>query len=197
MAINLVLGLGNPGFEYARTRHNAGFQVVEVLLWRHDSAEWIDRPLCEVAAIAVGGFVGLARPMTFMNRSGDAALWLLDEFEISPQQMLVVVDDIDLPLGGLRLRRSGGPGTHNGLRDLCAKIGEDFPRLRVGMRGEEIPEDLADYVTSPYTAAEVAIADAAIERAADAVEMALREGFERAMNVYNRPPSTDESRVKS
>jgi PTH1 family peptidyl-tRNA hydrolase len=188
MAIDLVLGLGNPGIEYARTRHNVGFQVVEELLRRHGSSDWRGRPLCDLAAIGVGGLVGLARPTTFMNRSGEAARWLLDVLDITPQQMLVVVDDVDLPLGVLRLRRSGGPGTHNGLRDLCAKIGEGFPRLRVGVRGEELSGDLADYVTSPFSAGERAFADAAIERSVDAVEMALRDGFERAMNVYNRPP---------
>ena len=141
--------------------------------------------------------MALARPMTFMNRSGDAALWLLDQLEITAERMLVVVDDVDLPLGVLRLRRSGGPGTHNGLRDLCAEIGDGFPRLRVGVRGDDLSGDLADYVTSRFDSSETEIADAAIERAADAVDAALRDGFEKAMNVYNRPPSAEESRVKS
>jgi PTH1 family peptidyl-tRNA hydrolase len=128
--------------------------------------------------------------MTFMNRSGDAALWLLAELEITAERMLVVVDDVDLPLGALRLRRSGGPGTHNGLRDLCAKIGDGFPRLRVGVRGDSLSGDLANYVTSPFASSETEIADAAIERAVDAVDAALRDSFEKAMNVFNRPPST-------
>lgn len=192
MAIDLVLGLGNPGFEYARTRHNAGFQVAEALLERHGSADWLERRLCDLAVVTIGGFVALARPTTFMNRSGDAALWLLAELEITAERMLVVVDDVDLPLGALRLRRSGGPGTHNGLRDLCAKIGDGFPRLRVGVRGDSLPGDLANYVTSPFAFSETEIADAAIERAVDAVDAVLRDGFEKAMNVYNRPPTTDQ-----
>jgi PTH1 family peptidyl-tRNA hydrolase len=106
--------------------------------------------------------------------------------------MLVVVDDVDLPLSTLRLRKSGGPGTHNGLRDLCERLGNDFPRLRVGVRGEDILGDLADYVLSPFGDRERTTADAEVERAADAVEMALRDDFERAMNVYNRPPTTDQ-----
>ena len=123
-----------------------------------------------------------------MNRSGGAARWLLEELELSPEDMLVVVDDIDLQLATLRLRRSGGPGTHNGLRDLCEEVGTGFPRLRVGVRGDDLAGDLADYVLSPFIGAEAAAADAAVKRAADAAESALKDGFEAAMNVFNRPP---------
>jgi PTH1 family peptidyl-tRNA hydrolase len=133
----------------------------------------------------------LARPTTFMNRSGEAGRWLLDEFELTPEGMLVVVDDIDLPLATLRLRRSGGPGTHNGLRDLCEEVGTGFPRLRVGVRGDDLAEDLADYVLSPFIGGEAEAANAAVKRAADAVESALKDGFEAAMNVYNRPPAAE------
>jgi PTH1 family peptidyl-tRNA hydrolase len=105
---------------------------------------------------------------------------------VKPEQMLVVVDDVDLPLGGLRLRLSGGPGTHNGLRDLCEKVGTGFPRLRIGVRGHDLSGDLADYVLSPFSGAEADTAAVAVERAADAVEFALRHGFETAMNIYNR-----------
>jgi PTH1 family peptidyl-tRNA hydrolase len=189
MTIDLVLGLGNPGVEYARTRHNAGFQVAETLLERHGLADWLERPLCDLAVVTCGRFVVLGRPTTFMNRSGEAARWLLNELVLTPEQMLVVVDDVDLPLGGLRLRQSGGPGTHNGLRDICAKVGESFRRLRIGVSGKGMSDDLANYVTSPFAASEIEVARAATGRAADAVEMALREGFENAMNIYNRPPS--------
>jgi PTH1 family peptidyl-tRNA hydrolase len=189
MAIDLVLGLGNPGDEYATTRHNVGFRVLDEVLERRGMTEWLDRPLCDLAVVSVGRLVVLARPTTFMNRSGEAARWLLDEFGVAPEQMLVVVDDVDLPLARLRLRRSGGPGTHNGLRDLCRAIGTRFPRLRVGVRGSEMSGDLADYVLSPFAAPEVETAAMAISRAADTVDAALRGGFERAMNVFNRPQS--------
>ena len=116
MAIELVLGLGNPGEDYAGTRHNVGFRVVEEVARRHGVFEWIERSSSEVAAITVGRLVVLARPQTFMNRSGEAARWLLDEFDVTPEAILVVVDDIDLPLASLRLRRSGGPGSA-----ICAK----------------------------------------------------------------------------
>jgi PTH1 family peptidyl-tRNA hydrolase len=105
--------------------------------------------------------------------------------------MLVVVDDVDLPLGTIRLRTSGGPGTHNGLRDLCEKLGTGFPRLRVGVRGSGPSGDLADYVLSPFVGAEADQAAVAVARSADAVESALRDGFERAMNRFNRPPDTN------
>ena len=187
MAIEVVLGLGNPGEEYLDTRHNVGFRVVEEVARRHGVPGWIEAASNELATVFVGRLVVLARPQTFMNRSGGAADRLLDELDTTIEAMLVVVDDIDLPLASLRLRRSGGPGTHNGLRDLCEKVGTGFPRLRVGVRGDELSGDLADYVLSPFADAEVEAAKAAVERAADAVEMALRDAFEKAMNAYNRP----------
>jgi PTH1 family peptidyl-tRNA hydrolase len=192
MAIELVVGLGNPGEDYLDTRHNVGFRVLEAVARRHGVHGWIEGPSSELAVISVGRLVVLARPQTFMNRSGGAACELLEQFGATPETMLVVVDDIDLPLASLRLRRSGGPGTHNGLRDLCEKVGTGFPRLRVGVRGDDLCGNLADYVLSPFSGAEAEAANAAVARAADAVEAALRDGFEAAMNVYNRPPTTDE-----
>jgi len=192
MTIDLVLGLGNPGVDYRGTRHNIGFRVVEEVARRHGVMDWARRPSCDLAVITVGRFVLLSRPLTFMNRSGEAARWLFGEFGLTPESMLVVVDDVDLPLANLRLRRSGGPGTHNGLRDLCEEVGTGFPRLRVGVRGDDMSGDLADYVLSPFTDDEAAAADASVVRAADAVEFTLREGFDRAMNTYNRSPTIDE-----
>jgi PTH1 family peptidyl-tRNA hydrolase len=190
MTIDLVLGLGNPGAQYRGTRHNAGFRVVEEVARRHGVMGWARRPLCDLAVMTAGRFVLLSRPLTFMNRSGEAARWLFGEFGLAPESMLVVVDDVDLPLANLRLRRSGGPGTHNGLRDLCGEVGTDFPRLRVGVRGDDMTGDLADYVLSSFTEEEAEAAKAAVERAADAVEAVLSDGFERAMNTYNCPPAS-------
>jgi PTH1 family peptidyl-tRNA hydrolase len=192
MSIDAVLGLGNPGDEYAQTRHNVGFLVVEEVARRHGVTDWTPRPSCLAAVITVGRLVLLSRPQTYMNRSGEAARWLLGEIGLTPESILVVVDDIDLPLGNLRLRRSGGPGTHNGLRSLCGEIGTGFPRLRVGVRSNRMVGDLADFVTSPFNDDEVAVAEAAVMRGADAVESALGGGFEAAMNVFNRPLATDE-----
>ena len=188
MTIDLVLGLGNPGVDYRGTRHNIGFRVVEEVARRHSVMDWARRPSCDLAVITVGRFVLLSRPLTFMNRSGEAARWLFREFGLTPESMLVVVDDVDLPLANLRLRRSGGPGTHNGLRDLCEEVGTGFPRLRVGVRGNDMTGDLADYVLSPFTDDEADAAKGAVERAAGAVESALRDRFESAMSTYNRQP---------
>ena len=188
MSIDAVLGLGNPGYEYARTRHNVGFRVVGEVARRRGVMEWASRPSCEVAVIFAGHLVLLSRPQTYMNRSGEAARWLLEEFGLAPESVLVVVDDIDLPLAKLRLRRSGGPGTHNGLRSLCEAIGTGFPRLRVGVRSERMEGDLADFVTSPFDDHEIEAAEAAVGRAADAVETALRIDFDAAMNTFNRRP---------
>ncbi|MBD3849795.1 MAG: aminoacyl-tRNA hydrolase [Acidobacteria bacterium] len=190
--MDLVLGLGNPGVDYRVTRHNIGFRVIEEVARRHGVSDWEQRPSCELAVITAGRFVLLSRPLTYMNRSGEAMRWLLEEFGLTPESMLVVVDDVDLPLANLRLRRSGGPGTHNGLRSLCEEVGTGFPRLRVGVRGDDMTGDLADYVLSSFTEEEADAAQAAVERAADAVESVLSGGFEAAMNVYNRPPTTDE-----
>jgi len=188
MAVDLVLGLGNPGEAYASTRHNVGFDVLAEVVQRRGRGEWLSRPGCEVAVITPGRMVVLARPLMFMNRSGGAAAALLSDFELDPQNMLVVVDDIDLPLGTLRLRARGGPGTHNGLRDLCEALGPDFPRLRVGIRGAVVDDDLADYVLGRFAPDESARAAEAIDRAADAVERVLQIGVEQAMNTTNRRP---------
>ncbi len=186
MTVDLVLGLGNPGEAYAHTRHNAGFDVLGKVLRRRGRGEWLTRPGCELAVVTPGRMVVLARPLTYMNRSGGVVQALLDGFGLEPENLLVVVDDIDLPLGALRLRARGGPGTHNGLRDVCDSIGTTFPRLRVGVRGSVIEGDLADYVLGRFDADEIDLAEATIERAADAVESTLRIGVERTMNTVNR-----------
>jgi PTH1 family peptidyl-tRNA hydrolase len=188
MPIRLVLGLGNPGQSYEATRHNAGFRVVDRLRLRRSGAPWWPGTECEHAVAVIGGPVVLARPLAFMNRSGKVAVELLEELDLGPESVLVVVDDIDLPLGSLRLKPSGGPGTHNGLRDLVAKIGTGFPRLRVGVRGQGSIEDLADYVLTPFADDERQLVEKAIDRGADAVEAAVRLGIECAMNQYNRAP---------
>jgi PTH1 family peptidyl-tRNA hydrolase len=189
MAIELVLGLGNPGDRYAHTRHNVGFDVVDrVLARRSRAASWSTRDHAELAVVTPGRWVVLARPLLYMNRSGQAAERLLAEFDLVPSEVLVVVDDIDLPLGALRLRSEGGPGTHNGLRDICRALGNGYARLRVGIRGGAIRGELAEYVVEGFADDERERASAAIDRAADAVEAVLRTGVVPAMNVFNRRP---------
>ena len=185
--IELVVGLGNPGERYAATRHNVGFRVVEELARRQSGAVWVHRRLCDIASTGLGERLLLAKPLTFMNRSGDAVVWLLDHLDLEPDQMLVAVDDVDLPLGTLRLRRSGGPGTHNGLRDICDQIGRGFPRIRLGVGSEVNSPDLAEYVTAPFESPQQPVAERMIAYAADAVEIAVLEGIQSAMSRYNGP----------
>ncbi len=186
MTVDLVLGLGNPGEAYAHTRHNAGFDVLAEVLRRRGRGGWLTRHGCELAVITPGRMVVLARPLLYMNRSGGPAVELLTRFGLDPQNMLVVVDDIDLPVGALRLKNRGGPGTHNGLRDICEALGTDFPRLRVGIRGAVVARDLAAYVLGHFDADEIDLAEATIQRAADAVESTLRVGVEQTMNTCNQ-----------
>ena len=186
MSIELVLGLGTPGLRYAETRHNVGFRVMDELGFRRGLGSWERYILCDLISLNLGSGVIGGKPMTFMNRSGAALGWLLERFSLEPEQVLVVVDDIDLPIGRLRLRKHGGPGTHNGLRDLCEVAGRAFPRLRVGVRGEEVWDDLAGYVTAPFEDHEIETVTGAVARAADAVEAVIADGLDAAMNRFNR-----------
>ncbi len=192
MAVELVVGLGNPGEEYRQTRHNVGFRVVDEIARRLRAGAWERRFFSEVAATSRGRRVWLAKPRTFMNRSGTAVASLLEGLGIAPADALVIVDDVDLPLGRLRLRPSGGAGTHNGLRDIVEHVGTGFARLRLGVRGEAPWKDLAEYVLSPFDADESALADEMIKQAADAVAVSVFEGLGRAMNRCNQPVSSTE-----
>jgi PTH1 family peptidyl-tRNA hydrolase len=186
MSIRVVLGLGNPGPRYAETRHNVGFRVVDELFRRHGIAGWERYLLCDLGSLGFSGGVIAAKPQTYMNLSGAALRWLLDRFGLEPEEAFVIVDDIDLPVGRLRLRKRGGSGTHNGLRNLCEAAGKAFPRLRIGVRGEDPWDDLAAYVTSPFADDERDAVNAAVARAADAVESVLADGLDVAMNVFNQ-----------
>lgn len=185
----LVVGLGNPGDGYAGTRHNVGFQVAGRLAKR--ARLEFDTKAAE-SRIAEGSLaqarIAIARPQTFMNDSGKAVRKLLDRYRIEPSAMLVVYDDVDLPLGKVRIREKGGPGTHNGMRSIVSAVGEGFPRVRVGVAptdtGVEIG-DLAEYVLAPFSADERPEAERVITRAAEAVEVALRDGLRRAMDSFN------------
>ncbi len=191
----LVVGLGNPGAEYAETRHNIGFAVVDELGRRHDCSfkkKWrFDALVGEIRW--ADERVTLAKPQTYMNRSGRAVVALMLWRKLSPADLLVVVDDADLPLGEIRLRPGGGSGGHNGLRSISQSLGgdQDYPRLRVGIGRHGGPDaGLSDHVLSRFGAEERATADAATDRAAEALECCLAEGLAVAMNRYNRR-STD------
>ena len=182
-----IVGLGNPGSEYAVTRHNVGFRVVEALATRHG----IEIARRRHQALFGRGRMGeveliLAKPQTFMNDSGVAVRRLLDYYHLEPQHLLVVCDDINLDLGRLRLRRSGSPGGQKGLRSIGQYLrGTDFVRLRIGVGCLETGRDATAFVLSPFRASEREAAEEAVSRAADAVECAVREGLETAMGRYN------------
>lgn len=192
----LVVGLGNPGPEYAGTRHNIGFEVIEQVA---ETLKCSLRSRAKFAAIVGEMPVGdsrvtLAKPQTFMNRSGAAVVALLNWTKIPPAELLVVVDDADLPLGQLRLRLAGGNGGHNGLRSIIGALGgnEEFARLRVGIgRTGPAGADITGHVLGKFGAAErKAVADA-VQQAAAAVECCLKEGLTTAMNQFNRRKGDD------
>jgi PTH1 family peptidyl-tRNA hydrolase len=185
----LVVGLGNPGDGYANTRHNVGFQVASRLAKRARTEFGIKSAESRIAEGTLGTQrIAIARPQTFMNDSGKAVRKLLDRYRIEPSSMLVVFDEVDLPLGKIRIRERGGPGTHNGMRSIVAVVGEGFPRIRVGVAPADPTAqigDLAEYVLAPFTADERAEADKAIARAAEAAEVSARDGLRRAMDQFN------------
>jgi peptidyl-tRNA hydrolase, PTH1 family len=191
----LVVGLGNPGRDYAGTRHNIGFAVLDRLAGKFDCSfrkKW--RFSAEIAEAAAGdaGKVVLAKPQTYMNRSGSAVNALLKWSKIEPPQLLVVVDDADLPLGQIRLRASGGSGGHNGLRSIIEALGgnEEFARLRVGIgRSAPVGADITGHVLGKFAAQERALAEQAAASAVEAIECCLREGLTEAMNQFNRKKS--------
>jgi len=195
MGIELVVGLGNPGEEYAGTRHNVGFRVVDEVARRLRAGSWERAHSSEVATTTRGPRLWLARPRTYMNRSGMAVASLLEGLGVSPSRMLVIVDDVDLPVGRIRLRPSGGAGTHNGLRDIVDRVGPGFARLRLGVRGETPWNDLAEYVLAPFDEEEQPAVEEMIKLAADAVTVSVFEGLARAMNRFNQSPVTKEKEI--
>lgn len=184
----LIVGLGNPGEEYAGTRHNVGFWVVSLLARRHGVALKTHRHHSRLGTGIIAGVpVVLAQPMTYMNRSGEAVKALLKAYSLTPAQMLVVYDDVALKLGTLRLRPSGSSGGHNGMRSIIASIGtEAFPRLRLGIGPAPEGIDLADFVLSPFDDSEKPLMRHLLELSADACEAWLTEPMEQVMARFNR-----------
>jgi PTH1 family peptidyl-tRNA hydrolase len=185
----LVVGLGNPGDAYADTRHNVGFQVANRLAKRARLEFATKSAESRIAEGSLGqAKIAIARPQTFMNDSGKAVRKLLDRYRIEPSSMIVVFDEVDLPLGKIRIREKGSAGTHNGMRSIVSAVGEGFPRVRVGVAPADPAAevgDLADYVLSPFKADERPEADRVIVRAAEALEVAIRDGLRRAMDSFN------------
>jgi PTH1 family peptidyl-tRNA hydrolase len=185
--MKLIIGLGNPGTEYERTRHNVGWMVLDAFArkFRVELNKHEKSAMTGTGRVA-GGSVMLAKPLTYMNLSGDAVRLLTNAYVESTQELMVVYDDIDLPLGKLRIRPNGSAGTHNGMRSIISEIRtENFPRLRVGIGGPGEAK-LRDHVLDEFNAEEQPVVDRAIERAVDALVLFCRGDLKRAMNTFNR-----------
>ena len=181
----LVLGLGNPGERYRETRHNLGFRVVRELAGRLRVA--VDRVECS-ALVGAADRLLLAMPQTYMNRSGYAARCLAERHEIEAENALIVYDDVELPLGRLRLRPAGGPAGHRGMESVIRNLKtEKVPRLRLGIRPEDgaAPDDLVEFVLEPFRADEQPEVEGLIGRAADACQAWLELDIATAMNRFN------------
>jgi PTH1 family peptidyl-tRNA hydrolase len=188
--VKLVVGLGNPGPKYRDTRHNIGFRVVDEIARRWNvSDHWRERDEALVAKKA-GGDV-LVKPLTFMNLSGFAVSRLRQFYQVEPADLLVIVDEVALPLGRLRARARGSAGGHNGLKSIVEQLGtHEFPRLRIGVGRGDDRRDLADHVLSTFDPDERDTIHAAVLRAADAAEMFISDGIGRVMNTFNAATDT-------
>ncbi len=190
--MKLLVGLGNPGREYEKSRHNVGFMVLERL---HKELELpafkIDKKLS--AETSKGNYQGipvlLAKPQTFMNLSGDAVRKTIDFYKIAPEDIIVVYDDLDLPLGTIRVRMEGGAGTHNGMKSVVGNIGTKFIRIRVGIESRppaaKDPEQTASYVLGRFSSAEREIIDQSVQKSAEALKLLILGDSESAMNAFN------------
>ena len=186
--MKLIAGLGNPGAKYKGTRHNVGFEVVDALASRQRLA-WESAKVEGLVARARFGAEPalLLKPLTFMNLSGDAVQGLAHYFKIDVPDIIVVTDDVNLPLGRLRARKSGTEGGHNGLRSVAQRLGTiEYPRLRVGVGRGDGDRELADHVLSKFEPDEMPGIEAAIARAADAAELFVTDGIDVVMNRFNR-----------
>lgn len=195
----VVFGLGNPGSQYARTRHNLGFRVVDRLAAEHGSPRWSETRAYRAARVSVRArSVELVKPTTFMNLSGVAVRLWTTRRATALEDTLVVVDDIALPLGQLRLRKQGSDGGHNGLKSIIREIGSmDFPRLRLGIGPCPAGMDAAEFVLGRFAPEEIPLVEAMVERAACCVEAVAAEDFDRVMSAFNAAASEPGNGVDS
>jgi PTH1 family peptidyl-tRNA hydrolase len=196
--MKLVVGLGNPGRRYAGTRHNVGFDVLDRLAARHH-VEWEGAPrgIEALAGRWRDGNTVLAKPLTFMNLSGQAIVGLLQFFKIALPDLFVIVDDVNLELGRLRARAGGSAGGHNGLKSVIEALGTgDFARLRIGVGRGDARRDLADHVLAKFDQEEQASVAEAVDRSADAAGLFVAEGIAPVMNRFNRKEDREEKEEK-
>jgi PTH1 family peptidyl-tRNA hydrolase len=185
--MKIVVGLGNPGEKYRNTKHNIGFMVIDRLSERHG---------IRVSKAAYTGLYGygkigdaevmLFKPMTYMNLSGQAVSSVNASLKENNEGLLIVADDLNIPIGSLRLRENGTAGGHNGLRSIIEHMGEEFARLRLGIGAEFIPDDKASFVLADFDAEEAQLLEEEIEKAADCVEVWAQKGAKAAMDRFNK-----------
>lgn len=187
----LVVGLGNPGKDYANTRHNVGFDTVEVLAERNN----IILSKLKFKSLYGEGTIGgqkviLVKPQTYMNNSGIAVRDIVDFYKIPVENIIVIVDDIDIGFADLRIRAKGSSGSHNGLKSIIYHLRDDnFPRIRIGIGQKHPEQDLSDFVLSRFSKEERIDIDVTIQRAAEAAETIVRDGVNQAMNEFNIKPN--------
>lgn len=185
----LIVGLGNIGKKYKNTRHNIGFQCLDFIHaewkienWHEEKkfdayiarTEWSEKKLI------------LAKPVTYMNLSGEAVKKISKFFKLSPEQIIIIYDDLDLPFGNIRIRKNGGPGTHNGMKSIIENLKtENFPRIRLGIETREEKTEATSYVLGTWLKKEEKVLKKIFENAKNALETALKEGFEKTMENYN------------
>ena len=189
--LKLIVGLGNPGTEYARTRHNAGFQFIDELAARHDALFRSEpRHRAELARARIAGSeLWLLKPMSYMNHSGDPVRSVASFYKVPLESILVAYDELDFPAGVVRLRQGGGAAGHNGLRDVIAQLGDAFWRLRIGIGHPGDRTQVLDYVLGRPSPADAQLLRAALQAGADAVPVLLTDGAQIAMHrLHSRDP---------
>lgn len=184
MAQRLIVGLGNPGLKYERTRHNAGFLVIDELAAKHAGLFQTDKHALR-AEIHIGGPVILLKPTTLMNLSGQAVQAELAKKRLKKEQLLVVHDDLDLPLGKIRFKHGGGSGGQRGVSDISQAIGPEYDRLKIGIGRPPERWTVHNWVLSRFTIAESGLVADVMRAAAEAIETYLQDGLEAAMGAYN------------
>jgi PTH1 family peptidyl-tRNA hydrolase len=199
--VKIVVGLGNPGREYVGTRHNVGFDVADRLAAAHTDDAW--RAAGSALQVrwrrgAAAEDVLIVKPLTFMNLSGEAVGEVIRFYKVTVGDVLIVCDDVNLPLGRLRARASGSEGGHNGLKSIAQHLGTiEYPRLRIGVGRGDARRDLADHVLARFEPEEAELAAEAVARAAEAVGLWIAEGLVRMMNSFNRADDGTDSATKT
>jgi PTH1 family peptidyl-tRNA hydrolase len=193
--VKLIVGLGNPGYEYHLTPHNLGFMAVDRLA--ETCGVEISRREAQALTASTeleGEPVVLAKPQTYMNLSGMAVARLLEKYQLPVGDLMVLVDDVDLPLGTLRIRPRGSAGTHNGMKSVIGALqADEFVRVRLGVKPDRPVEDLVSYLLGPFRKADLAMVAEMLGQAVEAVRAVLKEGIPRAMNRFNRKVPSSQS----